>query len=365
MLRRRGFLCSLFLTSIRSFSVSNSRVGMTTLSKVETVDMTGISFINATQAQEIDVMLMQTPGFSIDQLMELAGLSVATAVDEFASQLNIDNVLILCGPGNNGGDGLVAARHLWHFGYKPTIIYPKQNNGQLFINLMKQCRDLEIPILSSIDSCTNGDNTRTGVDVFGGYDPGIVVDSLFGFSFQGPPREPFKAIIDALATTKIPTLSVDIPSSWDVNKGDIYSTNFNPSAVISLTAPKLCMQGFTGKHYLGGRFVPPSIIKSNDLKIPSYTKTKGSNQIVEIVSGREISTAYSGENENEENESLTAIMITASEIDEAKEIAKILVQKKLVACVNIIPSVLSIYEWQGKSEVNIVISVTYISRRYS
>ena len=129
MLRRRGFLCSLFLTSIRSFSVSNSRVGMTTLSKVETVDMTGISFINATQAQEIDMMLMQTPGFSIDQLMELAGLSVATAVDEFASQLNIDNVLILCGPGNNGGDGLVAARHLWHFGYKPTIIYPKQNNG--------------------------------------------------------------------------------------------------------------------------------------------------------------------------------------------------------------------------------------------
>ena len=39
-----------------------------------------------------------------------------------------------------------------------------------------------------------------------------------------------------------------------MNDGDIFRTGFNPAAVISLTTPKLCMQGYTGKHYIGGRY---------------------------------------------------------------------------------------------------------------
>lgn len=41
-------------------------------------------------------------------------------------------ILVAVGPGNNGGDGLVAARHLWHYGYKPTIYYPKQSKNELY-----------------------------------------------------------------------------------------------------------------------------------------------------------------------------------------------------------------------------------------
>lgn len=55
---------------------------------------------------------MTQPGFSIDQLMELAGLSVASAIESKYKNEIYKNILILCGPGNNGGDGLVAARHL-------------------------------------------------------------------------------------------------------------------------------------------------------------------------------------------------------------------------------------------------------------
>ena len=354
---QRGLVSCLFLytspfirnISVRPFSAPtspfmSSQPTVSTLeSKLAKAPSSELSFINATVAKSIDEVLMETPGFSIDQLMELAGLSVAIAVDDFVSH-HIPNrnekILILCGPGNNGGDGLVAARHLWHFGYKPTIIYPKQNNGQLFINLVKQCHDLEIPILTGIEDCVNEVYViKEKDDVISRFDPTLVVDSLFGFSFAGPPREPFHAMIKALSKTKVPTFSVDIPSGWDVNSGDIYSTDFKPNAVISLTAPKLCMQTFFGKHYLGGRFVPPSLVKSYDLKIPDYGK--GSNQVVEIVHG---------ENPQIEEGSLVAVMITASGMDEAKNIAKTLIGKKLAACVNILPSVLSIYEWNGKAE---------------
>lgn len=65
-------------------------------------------YLNQQDAKALDVDLLSS--FSLDQLMELAGLSVATAIS-----LEVETpcyVLLLIGPGNNGGDGLVAARHL-------------------------------------------------------------------------------------------------------------------------------------------------------------------------------------------------------------------------------------------------------------
>lgn len=79
--------------------------------------------LGAAAAAAIDAELMASPGFSLDQLMELAGLSVAAALhDAFPARRR---VLVVAGPGNNGGDGLVAARHLFHFGYSPTVLYPR------------------------------------------------------------------------------------------------------------------------------------------------------------------------------------------------------------------------------------------------
>lgn len=70
------------------------------------------------QAKAVDEELMGFLGFSIDQLMELAGLSVASSIMAEYPPSQYSRVLIVAGPGNNGGDGLVAARHLYHFGYK-------------------------------------------------------------------------------------------------------------------------------------------------------------------------------------------------------------------------------------------------------
>ena len=98
----------------------------------------GISVLGQEAAIAVDVELMQVPGFSIDQLMELAGLSVAQAFADAYPASSHPRVLIVCGPGNNGGDGLVASRHLHHFGFEPTVVYPKRSKGQLFENLVTQ-----------------------------------------------------------------------------------------------------------------------------------------------------------------------------------------------------------------------------------
>jgi NAD(P)H-hydrate epimerase len=57
---------------------------------------------------------------------------VAQAVQKTYPRQKHPRVLVCCGPGNNGGDGLVAARHLFHFGYKPSIFYPKQSGKDLY-----------------------------------------------------------------------------------------------------------------------------------------------------------------------------------------------------------------------------------------
>lgn len=82
-------------------------------------------------AVALDQDLMGPLGFSVDQLMELAGLSVACAV---AEQTERSKVLVLVGPGNNGGDGLVAARHLHHFGYQVEV-----NRGALLSVVVCVC----------------------------------------------------------------------------------------------------------------------------------------------------------------------------------------------------------------------------------
>lgn len=64
--------------------------------------------------------------FSLDQLMELAGLACAQALATvYPRDKGTRKVLLCCGPGNQGGDGLVAARHLGMFGYDAEVWMPK------------------------------------------------------------------------------------------------------------------------------------------------------------------------------------------------------------------------------------------------
>ena len=98
-----------------------------------------VKYLSQKSARRVDEFLFT--GYAVEQLMELAGLSVAAAVnDEYGRMTGgrAPTALVVCGPGNNGGDGLVCARHLKQFGWNPTVVYPKPGRSQLFQRLVKQ-----------------------------------------------------------------------------------------------------------------------------------------------------------------------------------------------------------------------------------
>ncbi|KAI8326034.1 NAD(P)H-hydrate epimerase [Martensiomyces pterosporus] len=214
-----------------------------------------IKYLGQKIAQSIDVELMSTHGYTIEQLMEIAGLSVAESI---AREYPRGKVLLCIGPGNNGGDGLVAARHLWHFGYQPSLYYPKKPSKDLYSNLLHQCAAHEIPVVEDLKSAV--------------CESDLVVDALFGFSFHGAVRPPFDEVLRILKDVAKPLVSVDIPSGWDVEQGDVSGSGLRPDMLVSLTAPKLCARQFAGRfHYLGGRFVPPEMAR--ELGIPEHPGT--------------------------------------------------------------------------------------------
>lgn len=273
-----------------------------------------MKYLNQEEATNIDLELFNEYKYSVDQLMELAGLSCAHAVAKCYRQNDVKKpILVCCGPGNNGGDGLVCARHLAILGYKCTIYYPKRTDKEPYRNLVTQCSSFDD--ISFIDTCPSSDS-----------DYSLIIDALFGFSFRPPVRENFLPIIKTLEKANVPVVrwiffivshfferrllelkatlifcycfflffffcSIDIPSGWHVENGPqpiedgqtgVPISPIKPELLISLTAPKLCAKHFKGKyHYLGGRFVPPPLQHKYQLNLIEYP---GTETCVEIPS---------------------------------------------------------------------------------
>jgi NAD(P)H-hydrate epimerase len=165
----------------------------------------GRRYLGQEEAREFDNSLFNDYKFSIDQLMEVAGLCVAQAVVRSypANEVGVASprVLVVCGPGNNGGDGLVAARHLLFMGYDPVIYYPKRTSKDIYKILVTQCEKLHIPFLPDLPSAEEMDSQYH-----------VIVDAVFGFSFKGALRAPFDSVLSALVKTTTPIASVDVPS---------------------------------------------------------------------------------------------------------------------------------------------------------
>jgi NAD(P)H-hydrate epimerase len=134
--------------------------------------------------------------------------------------------------------------------------------------LKTQLQNLSIPFVTDFTSALKSTD--------------YLVDAIFGFSFGGALRDPFGDIVSQIESASVPVLSVDAPSSWDVQSGppkEGPGAKFMPDALISLTAPKPCVAYYQGRHFVGGRFLTKNIAEKYGLDMPKY---RGVDQIMEI-----------------------------------------------------------------------------------
>eukprot|EP00439_Symbiodinium_sp_Y106_P063804 s2194_g9.t3 len=192
----------LSLLELRRATLSDQRFVWQSSRPVHVASAEWLDLANIFAADSIRQSLEQRNGFG--RLSVACAVAAAFPLEKYPEK---PQVLLVCGPGNNGGDGLVAARHLHHFGYSPRVVYPKPNQKeQLFVNLVTQLSQLSVPVDTTLPESLEGYC--------------CVVDAIFGFSFRGAVRAPFDDVLRRLAAPGAPpVLSVDIPSGWDVEKG--------------------------------------------------------------------------------------------------------------------------------------------------
>ncbi len=169
------------------------------------------------------------------ELMERAGAAVARAVEELSPD---GRVVVVCGKGNNGGDGLVAARLLRETGRAVTvacIAAPEELRGDARENLSR------LP----------GESPRS----FGAGETlegcAAIVDALLGTGFAGEPRGAAAAAIEAIDAAGAPVVSVDVPSGVDASTGVVAATAVRAALTVTFHAAKPGLWIHPGKAHAG------------------------------------------------------------------------------------------------------------------
>jgi len=143
----------------------------------------------------------ETGGVASLALMEAAGRAVADAVLRRWSQRP---VAVLCGPGNNGGDGFAAARRLQAAGWKVRL------------GLLGQQSELKGDA-KEMAGRWQGEIEPLGPDLLDG--AGLAIDAIFGAGLARPVQGDARATIAALAKSGLPSVAVDVPSGLDGASG--------------------------------------------------------------------------------------------------------------------------------------------------
>jgi hydroxyethylthiazole kinase-like uncharacterized protein yjeF len=206
------------------------------------------------QMREVDRLAEADYGISPLQLMEVAGLQVARVAREILGpSLAGRAVCILAGKGNNGGDGLVAARRLAGWGATVRVVTSYERD---------QVAGLSTAGLAAA--------VASGVDVgpWAGTLPAadLHIDALLGFGAAGPPRGVVAEMIESLNRAGAQVLAVDLPSGLDAATGESPGSCVRAGATVTLGAPKVGMLQADARERVGTLWVadigiPPSLLR--------------------------------------------------------------------------------------------------------
>lgn len=201
--------------------------------------------VTAEQMREVDRLMVEEFHIELVQMMGNAGRAVA---DVAVADFDPGRVLVLAGPGGNGGGGLVAARHLLNRGREVHVVTAAGQITPVTAHQLDTLRRIGIPL----------HETATTAD-FAAAD--LIVDALLGYSLIGDPREPAATLIRAANAADAPVLSLDAPSGLDVTTGQAGDPCIMAAATVTLALPKVGLlqpsaAGHVGTLYLADIGVP-------------------------------------------------------------------------------------------------------------
>jgi len=182
------------------------------------------------------------------QLMEIAGFQLARFVEAFLGGVRGQEVLIVVGSGNNGGDALVAARHLHGRGSAVSINLASGAVRGLGADHLRTAQALGIP-------------ARPLQLPSSGRPDAVVIDGILGTGIRLPLQGPAAETIRALNAQPAPVLAVDVPSGLEADTGEGADHCVRAAATLTLGLPKPALRSAqaTGRLYVADIGLPPEL----------------------------------------------------------------------------------------------------------
>jgi ADP-dependent NAD(P)H-hydrate dehydratase / NAD(P)H-hydrate epimerase len=226
--------------------------------------------LDADQMRATDRWAIQDQGVPSLQLMETAGRAVAEAAAQAAGS---GRAAVVCGKGNNGGDGLVAARALREMGFEVDAL------------LLAPGDQLSEDARANLERFDGARDVGAG-ELSGALEgAGVVIDAVFGTGFAGAPRDPAGSAIDAMNEASAPVVATDIASGVNASTGEVEGKAVRADLSVTFHAPKLGHWIAPGKEHTGELRVAPIGIP----EAPPVQATSGliSTRALELAPHRE------------------------------------------------------------------------------
>ena len=201
-----------------------------------------------TTAEMIDLeRRSDAAGIPPSELMEHAGLAIARKIHSLVGNAAGCDILVLAGPGNNGGDGLVAARHLRDWGARVCVYLPVKRKDDKNLQLVKE-RVIRV-ILAEDDKKYADLNTALST-------ADVIVDAIFGTGKLRPISGAVKDILKRVRDEKkrrpgMRIVAVDLPSGVDSDSGEADPATLAADLTITLGCPKIGLFYSPGSELIG------------------------------------------------------------------------------------------------------------------
>ncbi len=192
--------------------------------------------LDAAAAKKVDEISIHKYGIPSIVLMERAALAVADAVERYASHSAKQvRILVVCGNGNNGADGIAAARILFQRGFDVSLYLMKKSGTQEFDTQLAIAGKLKLPVCSKAD--------------FAEYT--IIVDALFGIGLSRPVEGTYAKAVQNINRSSAWKLSVDVPSGIDASSGKILGCAVKAHKTVTFGYAKTGLLFYPGADFAG------------------------------------------------------------------------------------------------------------------